>query len=99
MYYDELRITESAEGSNLLVQAYPSSGKVEIGGVHDGMLKVYISAQPEKGKANIAIIKLLSDVLGISQSEIELKHGETSRKKMFLIRGLKPSDIKSKLSQ
>lgn len=99
MYYNELRITETAEGSILLVSVHPSAGKVDIDGVHDGMLKVCVSAQPEKGKANTAVIKLLSNALGISQSEIELKKGETSRKKIFLVRGLKPSDIISKLSQ
>jgi uncharacterized protein (TIGR00251 family) len=99
MYYNELRISESDEGSILLVKVYPSSGKMEIEGIHDGMLKVFVSAQPEKGKANIAVVKLLSKVLGITQSEIELKHGETSRKKTFLVRGLTPSEIISKLSQ
>lgn len=46
---------------------------------------VHVKAQPEKGKANEAVIKALSKHLGISPSRIILLRGETSRNKLFEI--------------
>lgn len=49
------------------------------------MLRVAVTAAPEKGKANKAIVAVLSRTLGISKSSIELLSGETSARKKFLI--------------
>ena len=49
------------------------------------MLRVAVTAAPEKGKANRAIIELLSRSLGVAKSSIELVSGETSPEKRLLI--------------
>lgn len=46
-------------------------------------LKIKISQSPEKGKANEAVIKLLSRLWKIAKSDIELIQGTTSRNKIF----------------
>lgn len=53
----------------------------------DGSLlyKIYVTAAPEDGKANEAVIKLLSKKLGISKSSFTVTHGHTSRDKTILI--------------
>ena len=56
-------------------------------GEHNGMLRVAVTAAPEKGKANKAIVEVLADVLNVSKSSIELLSGETSQQKQFLIVG------------
>lgn len=45
------------------------------------VLRVKVTAVPENGKANEALIKLLSKALHISKSSISLIRGETSRVK------------------
>ena len=45
------------------------------------ILRVRVTAIPEDGKANEALIKLLSKTLHISQSRISLIRGSTSRVK------------------
>ncbi|MEP3486936.1 MAG: DUF167 domain-containing protein [Sneathiella sp.] len=50
-------------------------------------LKVKITAVPEKGKANKALIKWLTRVLGYAQRDFELIQGETDRNKTVLIAG------------
>lgn len=47
--------------------------------------KVYVHAPPEDGKANEAVIKLLSQVLGLSKSSITITHGHTNREKTIKI--------------
>ncbi len=49
------------------------------------ILRAKVTAVPEGGKANAALIKLLSKMLHIPKSSISLIRGETSRVKHFEI--------------
>ena len=49
------------------------------------VLRVKVTAVPENGKANEALIKLLSKTLHLSKSKISLIRGETSRIKQLEI--------------
>ena len=51
-----------------------------------GLLRVRVRSQPEKGKANAALIKLLAKALGVSKSAISVEKGETQRLKTVRIR-------------
>lgn len=50
-------------------------------------LRIKVTAVPEDGKANEALIKLLSKTLRIPQSRISLVRGDTSRIKQLEIQG------------
>lgn len=56
---------------------------MHVGGNHDGALKVWVTASPEKGRANKAIIQALTEALGIRKSQIVLISGDTHRRKLF----------------
>ena len=60
------------------------------------ILRVKVTALPEDGKANQALIKLLSKALHISQSRISLIRGETSRIKQLEI-GEEMKEVEQKL--
>lgn len=49
--------------------------------------KAKITAAPEKGKANKALIKLLAKYFGVSQGQVILKAGEKDRNKIIEISG------------
>jgi uncharacterized protein YggU (UPF0235/DUF167 family) len=51
----------------------------------DGVMKIYVTTAPEDGKANAAVIKLLSQATGLSKSCFTLTHGSTARIKTFRI--------------
>lgn len=82
-----LQLETHPRGVVMSVRAHAGARRNDIMGVRDGMLRVAVTAAPEKGKANRAIVALLSDKLGASKSSIELLAGETSTKKRFLIVG------------
>ncbi len=70
------------------VKVQPRTGGADrIVGEHAGMLKLSVTAAPEKGKANAAVIALLSKEIGLPKSCIEIAHGVTSRTKTLRIRG------------
>ncbi|PCJ99567.1 MAG: hypothetical protein COA45_04960 [Zetaproteobacteria bacterium] len=56
-------------------------------------LKVHITAQPEKGKANKALIALLSKKWHIPKSAITIKRGDKSRTKILDIEELNPEHL------
>lgn len=83
-----IEVRESGEGLTLSVRVQPKSSADRILGGHGGALKVSVTAAPEKGKANAAVIALLSEKLGVPKSAIEIVRGETSRLKTVRIRGM-----------
>ena len=94
-----IEIRDTAEGCLLAVRAQPGARKAGIGGDHNGALKVAVTAAPEQGKANKALIELLSKQLGLKKSQIELVSGEASREKMFLLREVKAVDVRARLDE
>lgn len=85
----------------LAIRLTPNGGRDAIDGIEpdgdDGMLlKARVTAVPEKGKANKALIVLVAKSLGIAKSSISLASGDTSRKKILRIDG-DPEDLIGKL--
>ncbi|MGY5779888.1 DUF167 domain-containing protein [Rhizobium sp. LEGMi135b] len=81
----------------LSVRLTPSGGRDAIDGLEAGSdgechLKARVSVAPEKGKANKALIALLSKSLGIPKSTLTLISGDTARKKILRIEG-EPEDL------
>ena len=51
----------------------------------DGVLRVYTTTAPENGRANGAVIELLSEYFDVPKSTIHISHGVTSRNKTVII--------------
>jgi hypothetical protein len=88
-----IAITEHPEGCVLPVRVQPGARKAGVLGEQAGALKVAVTAPPEDGRANKALVKLLREVLGLKRAQVELLSGETSRDKRVLIRGLTKSAL------
>jgi uncharacterized protein (TIGR00251 family) len=82
-----ITITPHGEGATLAVRAQPGARKNAVLGEQAGALKVAVTAPPEDGRANAALVQVLHDWLGLKRSQIELVNGTTHRNKVFLIRG------------
>ena len=51
------------------------------------MLRVRVSAVPDKGKANAAVVALLARALGVPKSMVSVSSGETARLKTIAVTG------------
>ncbi len=71
----------------LTVYAKPNARKNSIEWVDEDTLKVSVTAKPENGKANEAILDLLSEELGIRKTAMEIIRGKTTRIKQIEIYG------------
>src|SRR5262245_59857901 len=90
---------EHPEGVVLQVRAQPGARKNAVLGEHAGALKIAVTAPPEDGRANLALVELLRDKLGLKRSQIELIAGVTSRDKRYLIRGVTRDELTARVSE
>ena len=82
----------TASGVTLAVRAQPGAKKTAITGVYGegpaAQLKIAVHAPPLEGRANQALIAFLAETFSIPKSAVELATGESSRSKVFLLRGV-----------
>jgi len=83
-----INIKEVEDGIVVSVKVQPNASKDRVVGVHADQLKIAVTVAPEKGKANKAVIKVLSRSLDVKSSDIEILSGETSRDKKVFIRNI-----------
>jgi uncharacterized protein (TIGR00251 family) len=85
----------------LAVRLTPNGGRDALEGVEmtaDGQahLKARVTAVPEKGRANKALVALLSKALKVPKTAISVVSGETARQKILRI-DADPEDLKSRI--
>lgn len=78
--YNTRMIDLRQDGDALLlpVKVVPGASASRISGEYGGRLKVAVSAPPEKGKANGALLALLAKQLGLRRSDLAITAGLTS---------------------
>jgi hypothetical protein len=81
------------------VQVQPRSSRDEIAGVHDGRLKVRISAPPVEGKANERLIEVIAKAFCVPKSSVEIIKGQHSRVKTIKISGIAKEDYDTLVSK
>lgn len=84
------RIVEN--GVIVNVRVTPGGSKDAVEGVitddaGNSFVKARVTAQPEKGKANKSVLKLLAKEWGFPSSALEIISSEKSRNKKILIKG------------
>jgi len=84
-------------GVILPIRAHAGARRNAILGEREGALRVAVTAAPEKGKANRAIIDLLSKSLKIPKSSFEIVSGDTAAQKRFLVVGADPHRLQTTL--
>jgi hypothetical protein len=67
------------------ISVVPGAKCTELIGLHDGALRVRLSAPPVDGKANDALVAWIADELGVQRRCIELIRGMTSRRKQVRV--------------
>ncbi len=74
------------------IRLTPKAARSRIEGVGAGadgtaVLKVAVTAPPEKGKANAAMIKLLAKAWRLPKTSMAITAGATARRKTLLVTG------------
>jgi uncharacterized protein (TIGR00251 family) len=93
-----IAITDHAEGLILPVRARPGARRAGVQGEQNGALRVAVTAPPEDGRANQALLEALREALALKRSQVRLLSGPTSRDKRFLIRGVARAELEKRLA-
>ena len=90
-------------GVTVSVRAQPGAKKTAIVGIYgegeSAQLKIAVQAPPIEGRANEALIAFLAETCSIPRSSVELRSGELSRSKVFLLRGVTLEKARAALEQ
>jgi uncharacterized protein (TIGR00251 family) len=87
-------------GIALAIRVIPRAKTDEVSEIMaDGTIKIRLKAPPVEGKANQALVKLLSKVLEVPQNTIEIIGGETRRNKLVAVLDVDPVAVQAKISQ
>lgn len=97
MDLEGLVISPVPGGSRLRLRVRPSARRSAVEGVHGQVLKVSVSAAPEKGRANEAVERLLAGALELPRSAVTVVAGHASRDKTVEIDELAPSEVRRRI--
>lgn len=82
----------------LAVKAVPGAARDEVAGWLGDALKVKVRAPAVDGRANAAVCELLARHLGVPRRAVELRQGDTSRLKRFVISGLDAAELRARVA-
>ena len=93
-----LEIKELDDGVVFKTKIVPGSSRTILIGLLDGMLKIKVSAAPEKGKANQSVIEFLARQLGVKKNSIEIISGTTKSRKNIKVSDMSAQTLLKKLN-
>jgi len=85
--------------ATITVRVAPRSGRDGVlGWSEDGSLRIRVRAAPVDGKANDAVVRLLSRALDLPSSRVSIARGSASRTKQVRVDGIDIATIRGRLS-
>jgi uncharacterized protein (TIGR00251 family) len=76
-----LAVRREGDRISFVVRVTPRASANVVTGVREGALVVRVTAPPVEGKANAAVVALLSTVLGVPRGQVRVDRGPAARTK------------------
>lgn len=89
-----LRVEPYEDSVRFAVRVQPRAARSEIVGVHGDALKVRLAAAPVDGAANVALVELLAEALGVPRRCVRIVAGTTTRGKVVEVDGTNVENIR-----
>jgi uncharacterized protein YggU (UPF0235/DUF167 family) len=83
--------------TRLRIRVSPGARKTELVGRQGDAWKVRVAAQPERDRANAAVLKLLAERLRIPPAGLSVVAGRSARDKVVELRGLAADEADRRL--
>jgi uncharacterized protein (TIGR00251 family) len=82
-------LSEQKDGTLLLtVYIQPRASRALLAGLHNGALKLSITAPPVEGKANRAVVKYISRLFNLPPKAVSIMSGHQSRTKRLTVKNI-----------
>lgn len=92
---NEVVIQELAHGVRFGVLVAPRASRESVIGVHDGALKIALTAPPVDGAANEALVAFLARALGVPKRDVRITSGQSSRRKHLEVAGVVAASVRA----
>ena len=89
------RIRDTGLGLEVPLHVLPRAKRSEIAGLHNGSLKLRVTAPPVDDSANRAVVQFFSSLLDIPKSRLRIMAGSKSREKILQIDGVSVGELLS----
>lgn len=93
-----IQLADHPEGLVLPIRAQPGAKKAGVLGEQAGALKLGVTAPPQDGRANAAVVELVRELLGLKRSQVELVAGLKDRNKKLLIRDMSRTELAARIA-
>lgn len=94
-----LEILDVAGGCRLRVRVKPAARQDMLVGPYAGMLKMTVTAPPERGRANEAVARFLAGMLNLATSRVAVVSGFTAQEKTVRVEGCTAEEVRGKLER
>lgn len=84
--------------TRLRLRVAPGAASTGFVGRHGDAWKVRVTAPPERGRANEAVLELLSDTLALPRASLSLVSGHGGRDKIVEPAGIGEAELQSRLA-
>jgi hypothetical protein len=82
------RIRESGSALEVALHVLPRARRNEISGLHNGAIKLRVSAPPVDDAANRAVVEFFASLLHLPRSRLRIVSGARSRDKVLRIESM-----------
>jgi uncharacterized protein (TIGR00251 family) len=83
--------------TSLRIRVSPGASRTELVGRHGDGWKVRVSAPPEGGRANDAVLRLLAERLELPRRSLEIVSGHGGRDKVVRMAGISRAESERRL--
>jgi len=83
--------------TRLQLRVSPGASRAAVVGRHGTAWKVRVTAAPEGGRANEAVVRLLADALALPQRDVAIVSGHGARDKIVALEGIELKEAERRL--
>jgi uncharacterized protein len=87
----------ASPATRVRLRVSPGARRTELVGRHGEAWKVRVAASPERGRANEAVLDLLSRELELPRAAVSIVSGHTAREKVVLLEGIDRAESERRL--
>ena len=84
--------------TRLQLRVSPGASRAAVVGRHGTAWKVRVTAAPEGGRANEAVVRLLADTLSLPQRDVAIVSGHGARDKIVALAGISAQETEERLA-
>jgi hypothetical protein len=79
------------------VRVQPRAGREEVAGERSGAILIRVTAPAEGGRANDALVRLISRRVGVARGAVEIVRGHKGREKLIRVAGMGDDEVRASL--